>query len=155
MGFAGVRLTDVAQKVGLDFRQGAFRYGVTADPPAMMGGGACWLDYDGDGWLDLFVVNSYGEGDIGGYGANGRHAASSSGTTTDSGSRRSYEAPPTRGEGCVAADLNGDGRTDLYVTTRAERRAALEQRRRQVHRGGPRRRASSPSAGTPAPRWRT
>ena len=29
------------------------------DPGAMMGGGLCWLDYDGDGWLDLFVVNSF------------------------------------------------------------------------------------------------
>ena len=27
----------------------------------MMGGGLCWLDYDDDGWLDLFVVNSYSE----------------------------------------------------------------------------------------------
>ena len=73
-GFAGVRLTDVAQ-VGLDFRQGAFRYGVTNDPPAMMGGGLCWLDYNNDGWLDLFVVNSYGEGDIGAYGRPRRAAA--------------------------------------------------------------------------------
>ena len=93
-GFAGVRLTDVAQKVGLDFRQGAFRYGVTADPPAMMGGGVCWLDYDDDGWMDLFVVNSYGEGDIGGYGRRACHAASSSGTTTGGGSRRSTRRRP-------------------------------------------------------------
>ena len=50
---------DVAPEVGLDFRQGAFRWGVTPDPAAMMGGGLCWLDYDEDGWLDLFVVNSY------------------------------------------------------------------------------------------------
>ncbi len=27
----------------------------------MMGGGLCWLDYDNDGWLDLFAVNSYAE----------------------------------------------------------------------------------------------
>ncbi len=27
----------------------------------MMGGGLCWLDYDEDGWLDLFVVNSYAD----------------------------------------------------------------------------------------------
>src|SRR4029077_4641683 len=64
---AGVRLTNVAKQAGLDFRQGAFRYGVTTAPPAYMGGGVCWLDYDNDGWIDLFVVNSYGEGDIGAY----------------------------------------------------------------------------------------
>ena len=67
-GFAGVRLTDVARQVGLDFRQDAFRFGVSADTPAMMGGGLCWLDYDNDGWLDLFVVNSYAESDIGALG---------------------------------------------------------------------------------------
>ena len=25
----------------------------------MTGGGLCWLDYDEDGWLDLFVVNGH------------------------------------------------------------------------------------------------
>src|SRR5438309_9329526 len=60
-GGAAAALKDVASQVGLDFRQGAFRFGVSFDPPAMMGGGVCWLDYNNDGWLDLFVVNSYSE----------------------------------------------------------------------------------------------
>ena len=45
------------------FRHGAFRFGVSADPAAMIGGGVCWLDSDDDGWLDLFVVNGYAESD--------------------------------------------------------------------------------------------
>jgi hypothetical protein len=53
---AGVRVSDVAREVGLDFRHGAFRFGVSGDPVPMMGGGLCWLDYDADGRLDLFVV---------------------------------------------------------------------------------------------------
>src|SRR5215203_659274 len=58
---AAVRLEDVAGQVGLTFRQGAFRFGVSNDAVAMMGGGLCWIDYDDDGWLDLYVVNSYAE----------------------------------------------------------------------------------------------
>ena len=59
----GVRLTNVAPAVGLDFRQDSFRYGVSNDNTAMMGGGVCWLDYNGDGWQDLFAVNSYASSD--------------------------------------------------------------------------------------------
>jgi Na+-translocating ferredoxin:NAD+ oxidoreductase RnfD subunit len=118
---AGYRLSNVAPKVGIDFRQGAFRYGVTSDTAAMMGGGLCWLDYNNDGWLDLFVVNSYGEGDIGAYAAHGglpRTALYRNdhgrfvNVTAGSGAGRAV-----RGEGCVAADFNGDGYTDLFVTT--------------------------------------
>jgi len=118
---AGYRLTDVARDVGVDFRQGSFRYGVSTDTPAMMGGGLCWLDYDGDGRLDLFVVNSYASGDIGAYYAHGglpRTALfrNENGRFVDV-SAASGAGRQVRGQGCVAADFDGDGHTDLYITT--------------------------------------
>lgn len=119
--FGGVQLRDVAPQVGLDFRQGAFRFGMSNDPAAMMGGGLCWLDYDDDGWLDLFVVNSYSELDLARWEAHGGlprgalfHNVRGSFDDVSSGSGADL---PLRGNGCVAADFNLDGRTDLYVTT--------------------------------------
>ena len=129
-----MRLTDVAPQVGLDFRQGAFRYGVTADPPAYMGGGVCWLDYDNDGWIDLFAVNSYGEGDIGAY---GDHLPRSVLYRNDHGRvhDKAWSAPATRGEGCVAADLERRRPHRPLRHHRAERPALLEQRLRPFTEG--------------------
>ena len=119
--FGGIRLRDIATQVGLNFRQGAFRFELSNDPAAMMGGGLCWLDYDNDGWLDLFVTNSYSETDFfrwqerGGlprgslfHNVRGRFEDVSRGSGADLA---------LRGSGCVAADFNLDGKTDLYVTT--------------------------------------
>src|SRR5213078_4684241 len=120
-GFEGIRLKNVASRVGLAFRQGAFRFGVSHDPPAETGGGLCALDYNNDGWVDLFVVNSYSQADVGRWGKHGglpRTALfrNTKGRFTNV-SRRSNANLAIRGEGCVAADFNGDGYTDLYVTT--------------------------------------
>jgi len=114
-------LKNVAGRVGLDFRQGAFRFGVSPDPTAMTGGGLCALDYNNDGWVDLFVVNSYSDADIDNWRKHGGLPRSAlfrntKGRFTDV-SRRSKANLAARGEGCVAADLNSDGLTDLYITT--------------------------------------
>ncbi|MBM2821723.1 MAG: putative cytochrome-c peroxidase, partial [Thermoleophilia bacterium] len=118
---SGVQLADVAKQVGLDFRQGAFRFRTSRDPIAMMGGGLCWIDYDDDGWLDLFVVNSYSiEVDVANWKKQGGLPRSAlfhneKGRFVDV-SRGSGADLAIRGNGCVAADLDRDGRTDLYVT---------------------------------------
>jgi hypothetical protein len=87
----------------------------------MTGGGLCALDYNNDGWLDLFAVNSYSQSDVSRWEKRGGLPESAlfrntKGRFTDV-SRRSRANLAVRGEGCVAADLNADGYTDLYVTT--------------------------------------
>jgi hypothetical protein len=110
----GIHFTDVAADVGLDFRHGAFRWEVSPDPPAMMGGGVCWLDYDGDGWLDLFAVNSWAEREARRW---GDLPASALYRNVEGRFVRVGLDLTIRGNGCVAADLDLDGHTDLYVTS--------------------------------------
>ena len=117
----GVELRDVAAQVGLDFKQSAFRFGVHNEPEAMMGAGLCWIDYDADGWLDLFVVNAYADEDYVRWTENGGLPRSAlfhnvRGRFVDV-SRGSGADLQLRGNGCVTADLNLDGHADLYVTT--------------------------------------
>ena len=117
----GITLANIADQVGLRFRQGAFRFDMSSDTTAMMGGGVCWLDYDADGWLDLFAVNSYSQSDISAWEARGGLPRSALfrnlGGSFEDVSSRSGAALPVRGNGCVAADFDSDGNTDIYVTT--------------------------------------
>ena len=116
-----VAFTDVAAEVGLDFRHSAFRWGAAADTEAMMGGGLCWLDFDRDGWLDLYLVNSWSEFEWGKWRAEGSIPTSRL-YRNDAGhfedvSDQLGAAVENRANGCVAADLDLDGWTDLYLTT--------------------------------------
>ena len=121
-GFAGVRLTDVAQQVGLDFRQGAFRFGVTADAAGDDGrrrsaGSTTTTTAGSTSSSSTATRESRHRRWTGAAACRGaRSSATSTGrfvnVTASTGA-----GLPVRGQGCVAADLNGDGHTDLFVTT--------------------------------------
>ncbi|MCB0047454.1 MAG: ScyD/ScyE family protein [Caldilineaceae bacterium] len=122
---ADFTFTDVAEAAGLGFTHGAFAAAISADMVAAMGGGLCWLDYDNDGWLDLYLVNSHATDEaamwqeqgglprnalyrnLGENGEDVRFEDVSAGSGADLA---------LRGNGCLAADLNSDGFTDLYIT---------------------------------------
>jgi hypothetical protein len=86
----------------------------------MMGGGLCWIDIDNNGWLDLYLVNSYtlDEADFweeqGGLPRNALYR-NDNGRFTDISAQSGADLV-MRGNGCVAADFNGNGLMDLYVT---------------------------------------
>ena len=86
-----------------------------------MGGGLCWIDYDDDGWLDLFVVNAYADDEYDRWTESGGLPRSAlfhnvHGRFEDV-SRGSGADLQLRGSGCVTGDFNLDGKADLYVTT--------------------------------------
>jgi hypothetical protein len=112
---------DVAAEVGLDFEHSAFHWDVSVDLNSMMGGGLCWIDFDDDGWLDLFLTNTWSDGEWGRwYGGDGiPHGAlyrNRGGEFEDVTEEAGLDLA-MRGTGCVAADFDLDGATDLYVTS--------------------------------------
>lgn len=80
--------------------------------------GAGWGDYDNDGYLDLFVVNS---GNIVGNGVNHLYHNNGNGTFTDVASAVGLGSlADGRGDGAAWGDYNNDGSLDLYVLNGAD-----------------------------------
>jgi enediyne biosynthesis protein E4 len=110
-----VTFEDVANAVGLSFTH---INGASADKYLVetMGSGAAFLDYDNDGWIDLFVVD-------GGSVAPKPQAKAGhrlfhndgNGIFTDV-TAASGIVHRDYGMGACAGDVDGDGRTDLYIT---------------------------------------
>ncbi len=82
------------------------------------GSGICLLDYDNDGWLDIYLVNGSTPDALAGK-APSPHAAlfhnNHDGTFTDVTASAGV-ANDRWGTGCVVGDYDNDGWPDLYVT---------------------------------------
>ncbi len=85
--------------------------------PEMESGGVGLLDYDGDGWLDIFFVSggSLNPGPTPGSG-NRLYRNLHNGRFEDVTHTSGITSGSDYGMGCACADFDGDGWVDLYVT---------------------------------------
>src|SRR4051812_2910497 len=86
--------------------------------PETMGPGVAFLDFDNDGWLDLFMVNS-GAADF--YKPesplkNALYRNNRDGTFTDVTEKAGVAGGKEFGMGCAIADFDNDGCADILVT---------------------------------------
>ena len=86
--------------------------------PETVGAGCAFLDFDGDGWMDIYLVNS-GPSDFFSPEeplSNALYRNNRDGTFTDVTEAAGVEGGQF-GMGVAAADYDGDGDTDLFVTS--------------------------------------
>jgi len=112
-----VQFTDVTAEAGIHFRH---VNGAKGDYhlPETIGAGGAFFDYDNDGALDLYLVNS------GNWPGSPSEASSTSilyhnngdGTFTDVTATAGVDNAGNYGQGVAVGDYDNDGNRDLYVT---------------------------------------
>jgi len=112
-----IRYTDVRKEAGITFLQDATQ---TEEKYYLetMGTGAAWLDYDQDGWMDLFFVQSAAT-DIYKPPKPLRSALyhnNGDGTFTDVTEKAGLGGEGHYGQGVAVGDFDNDGFPDIYVT---------------------------------------
>ena len=110
-----IRFTDVTAQAGIHFRHNSGAFGKKYLPETM-GSGVCAIDYDNDGWQDIFFVNSKnwpGHGQTKSYSALYRN--NHDGTFTDV-TQEAGLATEVYGLGCAVGDYDNDGNDDIYIT---------------------------------------
>jgi len=100
-----VRFVDVTKQAGLS---GQSIPSPDGDPLFYLGSGACFLDYDGDGRIDLFLP------DNGAQGVTLYHNVGSG--KFEDVTKKSGLDPKIHAISCTAGDYDNDGATDLAVT---------------------------------------
>lgn len=102
---------------GIDFRRFSDATTTRLFLPEVMGGGVAWIDFDGDGLLDLYAVDGCRLWDSGPSNEYTNRLFRNLGQ----GRFLDVTAPSGAGEkrygqGCAVGDFNADGFPDLYVT---------------------------------------
>jgi len=99
-----VRFVDVTEQSGLTSKPSG-----ASDLNQRLGPGACFLDYDNDGKIDIFVADDGAQGGISLYHnlGNGKF---------EDVTKKAGIDPNWHGVGCTAGDYDNDGWTDLVVS---------------------------------------
>ena len=113
----GFSFSEVAAEVGLRFHHEAGAAG-GLHLPETMGAGVAWIDFDGDGWLDLYLVQSGPFPPDGGSAADRlfRNLGPDEAGEFRFVSAEVGELGRGYGQGVVAADVDGDRDVDLLVS---------------------------------------
>jgi enediyne biosynthesis protein E4 len=110
-----ITFTDVTAQAGIHFRHNSGAFGEKYLPETM-GSGVCIIDYDNDGWEDIFFVNSK---EWPGHGSDKSYPAlyhnNHDGTFTDV-TRQAGLDIEMYGLGCAVGDYDNDGFDDIYIT---------------------------------------
>lgn len=111
----GFRLVDVTQAAGIQFQHNSGAYGGKLLPETL-GSGCAFLDYDGDGWQDILLVNSM---DWAGHKRERStlrlYRNNRDGTFTDV-TRKAGLDVEMYGMGVAVGDYNNDGFPDILIT---------------------------------------
>ena len=117
----GFRLTDVTQAAGIDFKHNTGAFGAKYLPETM-GPGCAFIDYDGDGWLDILLING---ADWPGHKQRRTtmrlYHNNRNGTFTDVTAAAGL-AIEMYGMGVAVADYDNDGLPDIFVTAVGQNR---------------------------------
>ena len=111
-----IEFTDITAKAGIHFNHNSGAFGKKYLPETM-GSGVCFIDYDNDGWQDIFLVNSMDwPGHASGKSSPALYHNNRDGTFTDV-TRQAGLAVEMYGLGCTVGDYDNDGYDDIYLTT--------------------------------------
>ncbi len=111
---APVRFVDVTSAAGIHFTHNAGKAGKKWLPETM-GSGCAFLDADGDGWLDILLINAKDWEPRGKKSLPGLYRNNQDGTFTDVTADSGLDVEGY-GLGVSVADFDNDGRDDVYIT---------------------------------------
>jgi cytochrome c-type biogenesis protein CcmH/NrfG len=102
-----VQFVDVTKEAGISYSPGDAIAQIVRDPATPYGPGACFLDYDGDGKIDLFLPDNGPTG--------GMVLYHNLGNKFEDVTKKSGLDPNQQAISCTAGDYDNDGATDLAV----------------------------------------